>query len=278
MINKQVCLILAHTTHRGVLKSLNAISSAFEDFGDTFLLLHVKDKSSLKTQKIEHPVHPFSDTTLAQSGYNMLSGSIVPGSAHIPVIEFYKQHPEYTYYWLIEYDVRYSGSWREFFTTFTGYPHDLITSHIRYHNEEPHWPWWNLESPGEEIPMEERIRAFNTIYRISSGALKFLSTYLLNGTKGHYEMLYPTLLHRHSFSLLDFGGDGSFVPDELKNKFYISSDKNNKNLNSGTMRFKPPFLVYGLRKNKLYHPIKDVKDYVKHYKGRINDIINPGHE
>lgn len=270
---KQVLLFLTHSLEPQILKSFQVISQAFKSFGDTAILYHSNKPFKPIDELNNYKIHAFSDETLFQSGYNLLTNKIVPGSGHVPVLDFYKKYPGYSYYWLVENDVRFSGSWSDFFARFSQYPHDLITTHIRLHREEPFWAWWGLDSP-DVIPLENRLRSFNTIYRLSAEAAAFLSVYLLNGCKGHYEMLLPTLMYNKGFSVMDFGGNGQFVPKELINKYYISTDKKNKNLNSGTMRHRPPFLVYGFRKNKLYHPVKGLNSFIKHYKERVNQILH----
>src|SRR5579871_1591844 len=37
------------------------------------------------------------------------------GHNDLPVMQFYRKFPHYEHYWIIEYDVYYSGNWREIF-------------------------------------------------------------------------------------------------------------------------------------------------------------------
>ena len=85
--------------------------------------------------------------------------------------------------------------------------------------------------------MENRIRSFNPIYRISGKALAHIHRALSEKWIGHHEVLLPTLLYHQGFRLLDFGGEGEFVADGGENLFYTSDRSNlSGSLGTGTMR------------------------------------------
>jgi len=74
------------------------------------------------------------------------------------------------------------------------------------------------------------------------------------------------LLNKNGFEIEDFGGSGSFCEKENINRHYIGSKNNNSgSLNFGTMRYRPHTVYFGLRKNKLYHPVKSVKATANFY-------------
>lgn len=202
--------------------------------------------------------YTFTNDSLFKLAYIPIAGSLIPGSNHFPLLQFYLEHPGYDYYWVIEDDVRFNGHWKDFFDSFAQADHDFISCHVRRHTEEPGWGWWNtLIHPDIEIPLTERVRSFNPIYRLSKKALQFLHQSLSDCWIGHHEVLIPTLLLRAGFSLLDFGGTGHFVPQHLENRFYTSGTINDgKDLSEGTMRYRPAWPAVGTDLNKLYHPIK----------------------
>src|SRR6266498_3943291 len=59
------------------------------------------------------------------------------GHAQFPVLQFFLSHPNYDYYWFVEYDVRYTGSWNSLTSSFASFDHDFITTHIRRFSDEP---------------------------------------------------------------------------------------------------------------------------------------------
>ncbi|MEM9684235.1 MAG: DUF3405 domain-containing protein, partial [Pseudomonadota bacterium] len=52
--------------------------------------------------------------------------NIQPGDVELPVLHFFHRFPDYDFYWVIEYDVRFSGSWRAFFEAHASNPADLL--------------------------------------------------------------------------------------------------------------------------------------------------------
>src|SRR5699024_8947745 len=154
-------------------------------------------------------------------GFPILGNILVPGHAHFPIFSYINQSKyDANYYWVIEYDVRFTGQWSVLFDHLAASGADLITSNISNYNIMPDWGWWNISHPELSIARKERIRSFNPIYRISREVVKFLERAFMSGWKGHYETTFPTLLYHNGFQLLDFGGNGDFA--NQRNNFYIS--------------------------------------------------------
>jgi hypothetical protein len=210
--------------------------------------------------------HLFDETRLFNLPYARIPGRPrIPGRsllhhAHFPLLDFYHSHPEYDYFWAIEYDVRYTGQWNQFFASFEDFDHDLITAHIRRYAEEYRWNWWrSLQHPSKVIPCEKYLRSWNVIYRVSRKALAYLHSAQIDGWRGHPEATFPTLLSEAGFRLLDMGGDGEFTPPGFRNRFYTSSATSSGRFSPfGTVRDLPARSRPGHSRNKLYHPIKPV--------------------
>ncbi len=184
-------------------------------------------------------------------------GRILPGASDFPLLWFYQAHPDHEYYWLIEYDVRFSGSWASFFNNFSTMQMDYIAAHIVRHAQEPNWPAWELTHPSKTIPLENRLRCFHPLSRFSNSALAFLCASHKDGWCGHDEVLSPTLLHASGFSIADLAGDGEFGIPGFKNRYFSSASPNPEGtLLEGTYRYRPARAWYGWEKNKLYHPVK----------------------
>jgi hypothetical protein len=196
------------------------------------------------------------------------------GRTQLPLLSFFHDHPQYRYYWLIEYDVRFSGDWGRFFREFLDDPADFITCHIRHYSEEPDWPSWALDHPQKEIPLASRLRSFNPIYRISHAALLFLDGALQDGWCGHQETLIPTLLHHQGLRLADLGGNGPFSPAWRRHRLYVDSCPNPRGvLQTGTMRFRPSFWRPGPGKGLLYHPVKPLLTVLREYHHNVRDRV-----
>jgi hypothetical protein len=193
-------------------------------------------------------------------GYPFKGSSLLPGHTHYPLAHFYRKYPGYDYYWLIEHDVRFSGKWQVLFNAFANIHADLVAAHFVTYSEEPEWPLWELSHPCYSIPLGQRQRCFHPIYRISNAALAFICAAHQDGWDGHSEVVFATLLSRSNFSFVDFGGKGTYVLPGMENKFYTASPPNPAGLlNKGTLRWRPVHSWIGLRRNKIYHPVKRMK-------------------
>ncbi len=243
--NKQAILIVTNRMSKDVIKRYHKLRKAAAELDDVFLLYHTKDiRMPIEMEGIK--IETFTDEILINLHYQPIRKTLVPGSNHFPVLNFFINHPDYTHYWSIEDDVAFSGNWSDFFENVSpNLDYDFITSHIRRYADLPEWPWWKTLTAVEgKTNREEMINSFNPIYRISNRALKYIDTCLKGGYSGHHEVLLPTLLKKAGFTIADFGTEDNHVTPRLS---YCTLS---------TMRWKPVFLVPANKKNKLYHPAK----------------------
>jgi hypothetical protein len=256
MAPRQAFLSLTHFIDAEVRAEYGKRARAAEPFGDSFLLFH-QSGGRVPPAAGAAGLCVISDAMLSELGYRMFRSTLVPGSVHFLLMRFFLDHPGYDRYWFIEYDVRFSGDWRKFFGAFQHADDDLLTCRVRRYHEEPGWGKWHLEHPSLRIPVQECLRSFNPIMRLSRAALEHLDEMQRAGWRGHNETSLPTFLHRDGFGVRDFGGSGSFVRPPDRNRFYIDAPPNNKgSLSGGTMRYRPAFAKVGWRRGKLYHPVK----------------------
>lgn len=272
-MQKSTYLYLTNYLNQSVKSEYTKIKNAVDETDDVLLLYNYKNE--IPEQLHGYNYHAFNFQELKDLDLPLYtSHSIVPGNTHLPLIDFYKKNPAYKYYWVIENDVRFAGNWKTFFDRVNPYTEDYLTTHVRWYHEEPQWPRWELKHPEKEIKSTQRLRAFNPIYRLSNNALAYLIEEFEKGCWGHYEMTFPTLIYHSSFKMMDMGGDSVFTPDALRYKIYTSHTRDKKNLNDGTFRFRPPYFIYGLKRNHLYHPVKPLKSFVKHYRERVKDMFS----
>lgn len=253
--SKPAFLFLSHRRDAPVVAAFRTLAAAARSRGPALVLYHDRGDAHLLPRDV--PRVTFSDAELVAFGLPSLEGKLLPGSAHLPVLRFAAQHPEYTHLWVIEYDVRFSGDWSRLFAHFDDSPADLLAGHLRRYQDEPRWYWWELRPP-EAVPLERRLRAFLPVYRISAAAVARVIARQREGWRGHFEMLLPTIAQHDGLTLRDFGGVGPFVAPHDRNRFYIDDATGDPfgGLQVGTLRYRPTIRFPWLLRDKLHHPVK----------------------
>lgn len=254
---KQAFLLLSNNHTARVTNLYTQINRSCGHLGNAYLVYH-QSGPSLPAELRNINCFPFFNSILTDLHYIPIKETLIPGSNHFPLLDFYLKNPDYDFYWYIEDDVRFNGQWETLFNYFTGSVRqpDFISCHIKTFSEDPDWYWWNtLNHISIYIPLYLRLQSFNPIYRISNSALRFIHHALSNEKwHGHHEVLLPTLLFLEGFDIADFGGTGQFVPAGLENRFYMDDELAHERLS--TMRFRP--VIAELKHaGKLYHPVKE---------------------
>jgi hypothetical protein len=259
-MKKQVILFSSHLFNDFIIEQYNKLRKAAKDNTDLFLLIEYEKDSFTIPDSIKY--FPFDVETLNNLKYEPIAETIIPGSNHFQVFQFYKTYPQYEYYWNIEYDVYFNGEWNILFDTFKLIDSDFISSHLERFHQSPNWAWWkSLRLKTIDIPETEYVKSFNPIYRISNKAMAVLDKILLEGNSGHHEVLIPTVLNFLGYKINDWGGISEFTLPNFENSFYLTnSNVNNLYYTGSSMRFRPEFnlkeLEQGLKDNLLYHPVK----------------------
>lgn len=181
---------------------------------------------------------------------------ITPGNTVFPLLDFAQRNP-YAYYWLIEYDVRYTGSWRELFAYFRNSDRDLLGTTLYRHAFRPSWCWWSsLRTPRLSLVRRKNwIRGLFPVMRISARGLQVFHKANRKGWRGHYEVSLPTALYHYGLKVEDFGGDGEFVAEQNLNRFYLNNPKVD-GLGPGTFVCPPTAPISEVLPDKLYHAVK----------------------
>jgi len=201
----------------------------------------------------------FFDYQHLRSGAAQVIGDrIIPGNVHLVVLDFYRNHPGFDYYWFIEYDVVFTGNWSTLMNAMRHDHADLLVAHIRSFQEEPGWAWWwTLNLPGCPLPQSSWLRAFFPIYRISRLGLQAVNDHVKLGWWGHFEGLIPCVIRSTSLTISDLGGNSIWTPRDRRYRFYSSfSSEGGAVLNAGTHRHRPPHYLPLLRKDTIFHPVK----------------------
>lgn len=247
---REEILFITHKKSDQIIHDLKSLRDSSGDRRVTTLA----DSLDFDIDGIDH--FKFDSSVIEYLDYPMISDSITPGHVHFPLFYYFlKQQPKSDFYWMIEYDVRFTGDWSYFFDSFKDNDRDFLAAHIKSCNDEPGWPWWKLEHPEIDIPLSERLRSFNPIIRISKQAMTFLNDKFISGWKGHNEVLLVSLLKQYGYTIGDFNEEST--SGGRKGEFYTCKSNKKGKLHVGTHRHKPPMNQPGFRKNMLYHPVKE---------------------
>jgi hypothetical protein len=181
-----------------------------------------------------------------------------PGNTDLIMLHFISEHPDYDYYWGIEYDVHYEGKWSFLMDAFSKSSADLLTTTIYRHMKTP---GRNLATPPFISPTnrvyrsEALIKSFLPIYRLSKRGAQEIHNAYCDGCGGHYEITWPTILYNSGFVLEDIGGNGPWVQPENLNRFYFNTPRT-PSLSPGTFVFRWAFKAVPHQANILWHPVK----------------------
>ncbi len=266
--NKTAILFLAHQDDPDVLDEFRNLRASCAGAYDVFLVFHQADGrdpsfpidiqknlfcvTGEKIEKLELLyLSADSEAMVAYEG-----GKIYGGNAGLLQLCFFSNNNSYEYYWCVEYDVRFTGEWRDFFDAFGESEADLVTTSVVRYDDDPDWIWWPLRiTPDGPLDDHELIRSFNPVYRLSKRASELLIRKYHEGWCAHYELMIPTLIHRCGFVVEDIGGRGEFVPPGCANRFYVNTPSD-PHMFPGTFRYRPIMSAPGARRNTLWHPVK----------------------
>lgn len=253
---RQVLIFLCHRTEPEFIARFKAIESAFKPQGDAFFVFDNSDTELPPSIKaLRHAT--FTKTSLNALGYPRLHDGFYPGHTHFPMLDFAIKHPSYSYYWVVEYDVRLTCPWGIFFWLLRHSHADFIATHLRRFQEQQAWYWWpSFSHPEESVDLKTCIRFFGPISRMSREAVQLVDSKLKSGWKGHQEVVIPTLIAAAGLQLQDLAS-GSYFGCHTKWSWYTYQKADRAGyLAKSSMRFLPPMESLGLRPFTLYHPIK----------------------
>jgi hypothetical protein len=205
-------------------------------------------------------------------GWSGKGWTLNPGNTDLIVLSFFLEHPDYDYYWGIEYDVHYEGNWSFLFERFERSDADILGTTLYPAHLTPHKKLDNpiVDQEGNPVSPEAITRGFYPIFRLSHRAAAALDEAYRAGWGGHYEMTWATIAKRHGYAVEDIGGNGPYVKPHNRNVFYFNK-LSTHTLSPGTFVFKPVFSKVSPRKNTLWHPVKPADIFVwQHYRFETN--------
>jgi hypothetical protein len=250
-------LFLAHDTWPGAMGALDKLRSEckgricfplFDQTKRAFTIDHIAGAQKITCAEVTRDL-PYRDK------HKQHPRTFWPRNIDLPLMWFFQKNPRYDYYWVMEYDVRFTGHWMDFFQHFAGNESDLLATTLFDYDFRPDWDNWNTLKSPRVVANQERVRALFPLYRISSAALRALHQAYCEGWSGHYEVTIPTVLKMQGFKLEDFGGDGAYVQAGNRNRFYRNTP-GKAGLAPGTFTVTPNAIRADYPPNMLWHPIK----------------------
>lgn len=252
---KTALLFVTHKMSEGIKMEIDKLHAQACDRATLYVIYQADMLAGVSPEGILS--HPFALDGLNALGYPAWGSTLMDGNFHFVVLDFYRHHPGYDYYWLVEYDVRFNGNWRTFFSFFENRDEDFVTAHVERVEDNPHWPrWGEIELTNIDLEEKDMLRSFNPICRFSNRALSLLDERCSYGDRGHNEVLMPTLFRHYQLKIVDFGGMGPYILQGrpyLFYKEYVGMD----GLRTCTHRFRPTYQAKDINvPNMIYHPVK----------------------
>lgn len=253
---KIAVVYITHVYNKAIEEQLLLLQAAIQNSATLF----VAYQEEAVRPSLPEGILPFGFTVreLNLLGVRTWKCSMQDGNSHTIMLDFFKIHSDFDYFWFIEYDVRFSGNWSTFFSFFQNKDEDFISSHILNFEENPEWSHWNdLFLMNLDLNENDRLSSFNPICRLSYRALALLEERCSLGDYGHLEVLLPTLFKYYKLNIKDLGGMGRYTYKVSPNLFYQNyMAENNENI--CTHRFRPMVKKEEIKiANKIYHPVKE---------------------
>jgi hypothetical protein len=186
------------------------------------------------------------------------------GHHDLPVLKYYRDHPDFDSYWIIEDDVRFSGPWTDLFGELAEAQADFLAANLDTQDKKPIWHWWEtLDTAGEILTKKQRIKCFGPFIRARRICVEAVDRRYESGWSGHFELTWPTICVAANLKLEDIGGSGDFTPEGRRNRFYVNTPSH-WHLFPGTFVFRPTFKDTEMSKfvldffsrPMLWHPVK----------------------
>jgi hypothetical protein len=229
----------------------------------------------------------FGDTEFPHSVYNLASVRAIgyPEEVHrssfnikdhgdIPILLFWRDHPEYRRYWRIEDDVEYTGDFGTLINRLetTIGNSQLLCTHLRFLPKD--WDHIRMFSTGSDtLPRDHPLRVCFLPFCCATGAaLATIDAAYWRRWSGHFEMVWPNVLDFAGMPIRDMGGAGPFVAPGDRNRCYIDRSPNDyqKRGSFGTIDIR---LTPGREPDILWHPVKRTPEWITARYKRIRGIF-----
>jgi hypothetical protein len=247
--NRQCAFFLTSTTNERVIKQFERLRTQARGYVDVFLVIN---SSPFPV------VSPDAKELMPLRWAAMISnGGAIPGYLDTLWMPLGLSAP-YSYVWMIEFDVDYSGEWSEFFRQFKRNRSDLLTTTLTRAVDNPEWCWWKTAAAPTTVKTGVWHRDFHPIMRLSQRFMRaYVNEMLSPDWGGHYEFTLPTVAIHLGMRVEDIGRDG----------LNYTNTRLDSNLSPGTFIYRPIRTAYFHERPEtfdqagfLYHPVKPDRD------------------
>lgn len=265
-VRREALLYYAHFKSPAVLREVARLRNELNSRYDIFVIGYCRTSGALdEINRV--PVREYSQYDLAGLPYPGKAARFNPndytGNCDLAPMRFFLERPDYDYYWIIEYDVRFSGAWPELFADLSRSNADLLGTTMQSWAENPQWAHWGTLITGrEDVPMERRVKSFIPFCRVSRALLQACDERYRRGWGGHAEVVWPTIASLAGLSLEDIGGTGRFTPPQRRGRYYSNTPSEWSQF-PGTFVYRPSFADRNLFgpgchfTGTLWHPVKE---------------------
>jgi len=255
--NTEAVLLMTHFLGGGIIDQYHRLAAEAGRGRDVVLLYNRGDDP--KPGRFIPPAvaaFPFDADDVRGLGFPAKGRRPSAWDVELFALLFAARHPRYQRWWVVEYDVDFTGRWSALFDAFADDGADLLATTLHRHPVNPGWPnWKTVRAPEGRPPPETMVRGFLPCYRMTRRAADALQAAYLAGWRGHYEATVPTILDRSGLVIEDIGGDGEFVAEGNRNRFYTNNPAVDS-LAPGSFVFRPVRAAPGGESGLLWHPVK----------------------
>lgn len=278
---RQAILYLSHIVNKTQWRAFKRLKRETSGLADAYYVLNLSSEQVDESKKGTYSILPSQRRLLghpsraADIGWWMETApshtGVIRSGIDLAPLVFRRQRPEYEYYWIMEYDVDFSGRWSFLFNALSDSKADLLCTNLHGVEINPAWDWWkSMVWPGTHKP--RLLRGMFPFARFSARSMDAIIDAGQNGVDGYYEVMWPTVVLDHGFTLEDIGGDGPFVRPNNVNRWYTST-LTSQTLSPGTFVARPIRMGRGWRRNTLWHPIK--RPFIPYVLSRLMMRISP---
>jgi hypothetical protein len=256
--HKSLIIYRTHVWNDGCAREFARLREALSNQYDFVVSGFVPDKANAPAV----PDIPcfFSDMNdIMLMGYPGISAmERIQTDIHIDMFRVFHALPDYRDYWIIEFDVRYTGDWGALMAELSESPADVLGTVVQRRAEHPDWTHWqSLCSPAAVVAEDLQVKIFTPMTRLSNAGIKAVDAAYRAGWTGHCEVLWPTVAAINGLLVEDIGGTGSFTPPSRYGRHYTTSAFD-PYLAPGSFAYRPaiPETAVPPQPPALWHPVK----------------------
>ncbi len=141
-LNREIVLYYSHFCSPAVLREIARLRDELDGRYDIFAAGYCRSAGALSgidcVPALEYSADDLIALPYPGKARQFASLNFI-GNADLVPMKFFLDRPDYDYYWIIEYDVRLSGSWPELFADLSSSGADLLCTTMQTWAENPNW-------------------------------------------------------------------------------------------------------------------------------------------